>query len=721
MHPLWPYLPPTSSRSEIPRRDVLSPANVAPARSPLPESMTLLQEFQQDIAHAKRMAPPRSTAGLYRIACSVELLFLIDTTGSMKPYIDAARKQVRDIVAEAQKAFLEEALLRVAVVGYKDHADIPNIQFLDFTPDTVRVKQFLDTLVAATGGGGDSAEDVLGGIRQATNASWSQEARCIVHIADAPPHGRNLHDMTGSGRDCYIEPGSEPHRLTYEPLLNQLVRLNINYALLRISRDTDRMASAFSTVYKTAHAEVQLHQSNRYYGDFQAGKAFGSRAYVKNSVAAVLQFEELELGTTFHSLKHLVGKSISSSVSRTVGRLSSYGNVTTGKRTKPPARLTVVGEEEIPMMVPVENLSPQWDNHGWFDKRLVVEGLCPDLVMHSAATFYDMMTQDDQMGLSPIQLVIEARSKPFSQGAMRTAAYARIPSSTGRFVVKSFKKQGAQIANLAEHMQCQAMCKAFAIEFNALLGGLYREYSIDFIITAALTSKSSTGVRQEYISLEPYINGTYVKYNGNQGYVNDNNFDPSNQAAQAFSHFTFERSQGQLLVNDLQGVGNLLTDPAIQTKDRNRFKLCGTNLNEEGFKFFMATHNCNHLCHLLRLRSNKAMLKEGGILQFRTYWPNVESMNYCSNKLCRRILHNAADNKSAIYPGYWCDSCKPQLYSTIEKRICLELGQTHRHDLSKFFHESQGEALPSKCPLHPNADLIEPRPIGFGFPLGFYL
>ena len=36
---------------------------------------------------------------------------------------------------------------------------------------------------------------------------------------------------------------------------------------------------------------------------------------------------------------------------------------------------------------------------------------------------------------------------------------------------------------------------------------------------------------------------------------------------QAFSHFTFERSGHQLIVVDIQGVGDLYTDPQVHTAD----------------------------------------------------------------------------------------------------------------------------------------------------------
>lgn len=40
---------------------------------------------------------------------------------------------------------------------------------------------------------------------------------------------------------------------------------------------------------------------------------------------------------------------------------------------------------------------------------------------------------------------------------------------------------------------------------------------------------------------------------------------------QAFSHFTFERSGHQLIIVDIQGVGDLYTDPQIHTESGTDF------------------------------------------------------------------------------------------------------------------------------------------------------
>ncbi|KAK6349381.1 hypothetical protein TWF696_005669 [Orbilia brochopaga] len=674
------------------------------------EQDTRLRQLKHDMRAAEASVGRRSTEGLFRAACSTDLLFLIDTTGSMASHIQAAKDQVKSIVADIEVTFLNEAEVRIAVVGYKDHGDVPNIQLLDFTPSTDRVRSFLDELYAT--GGNDTPEDVLGGIRQALNSSWKHQTRCIVHIADAPPHGRTLHDL-GDGSDSYPNPGSEPHHLTHESLLQQMVTLNINYALLRINSYTDRMAFRFLEIYAKASAECHLHESNAYYSQGCAiatdagSKTLRSGGNYRRSKVASLVFDELKLGIQFSALRHLVVKMVTSSASRTASRMSgtSTRSGKVGKRSD--YNLAAITEDDgnDDDELILETDPPQWSTRGWFDETLVVEGFSPDVVVHGAKTLDSMMAHDDNIKLSVTELTIHKRLRPFAQGAMRVAFYARTAASQDRFVVKSFKKFGKGLPHLAEDMRCQALCKAFALEFNALSG---ESHSIDFIVTTCLKGKPGASSEEGCLSLEPFIHGDYIKYNNNCGYVNQGiPHDRFNQAAQAFSHFTFERSRGRFLVSDLQGVGHLLTDPAIHTLNPERFKLSETNLGEEGFKFFFATHACNDICKRLRLQSNASMVMTGSYT-FRETWPSMDNTVCCSNKLCGRIVHLNSARKSDGFPGYhWCDSCWPQLTSSKVKRICVGPGPHHEFEMSLFFYESQGRKAMRMCSKHRN---IEDRP-----------
>ncbi|KAM0338320.1 hypothetical protein ACHAPU_011372 [Fusarium lateritium] len=680
------------------------------------EAKLRVLELKREAQAAAAMKRPAND-GLFKAACATDVLFLVDTTSSMGPYIDAAKDQVKRIMQDITETFYSEAEVRIAVVGYKDHCDSINIQFIDFTTDVERVRIFIDRLRAS--GGGDAPEDVLGGIDKAINASWKNPTRCVIHIADAPPHGNIFHSW-GLKYDDYFTVGSEPHKLKYKPLLSKMIRLNLNYVLLRIEANTDTMVYLFLKEYAAASADCKLFKTNKHYlqtlrTNSGSHSAITGASSSKGSAKGSLLFEEAELGTTYSALRHLVVKSVTTSASRTAVRMSESSSRTGEKGTKNTLtpHLDAIGEDDeiseiqgLKDALLLEHVERQWGTASWFEDTLRVEGFSPDTVIHRSGTLNDMMAHDDNIKLNVMELTVHKRRLPFAQGALRLAYCAKTSHSTNPYVVKTFKRGGKRLAHLAEDMRCQALCKAFALEFNALTGD---KHAIDFIVTTCLKGKNGDS-GTDYISLEPFIEGDYVKYNNNCSYVNeDNPEDEFNKAAQAFSHFTYERSWGSFLVCDLQGVGHVLTDPAIHTLDPERFKLADTNLGKEGFKFFFATHVCNDICKKLVLKSQASMITAEKA-EFREWWPTMDNTVCCSNKLCGKIVRATSANKSDEYPGCnWCDSCWPQLDKTKEKVVCAAPGPQHEFDVSWFYYESQGQIPPRKCAEHRERDVTVAR------------
>ncbi|XP_006892067.1 PREDICTED: transient receptor potential cation channel subfamily M member 6 [Elephantulus edwardii] len=107
----------------------------------------------------------------------------------------------------------------------------------------------------------------------------------------------------------------------------------------------------------------------------------------------------------------------------------------------------------------------------------------------------------------------------------------------------------------------------------------------------------------QWLTIEKYMTGEFRKYNNNNG----DEIVPSNTLEElmlAFSHWTYEYTRGELLVLDLQGVGENLTDPSvIKPEDkRSRGMVFGpANLGEDAIRNFIAKHRCNSCCRKLKL------------------------------------------------------------------------------------------------------------------------
>lgn len=119
----------------------------------------------------------------------LDLIFIMDCTGSMGTYIRAAKQNIEAIV---QKLVQSEGYdLQFGLIGYRDHPPQDQSYItkeFDFTADVSQMQANLRQLSAQ--GGGDGPEAVEAGLKAALDSSWRATATkvCIL-IADAPPHG----------------------------------------------------------------------------------------------------------------------------------------------------------------------------------------------------------------------------------------------------------------------------------------------------------------------------------------------------------------------------------------------------------------------------------------------------------------------------------------------------------------------------------------------------
>ncbi|KAF8877944.1 hypothetical protein CPB84DRAFT_354003 [Gymnopilus junonius] len=122
----------------------------------------------------------------------LDVVFLQDTTGSQGPYIQSARKAIRDICDKiAASGGLSRDLIRFGLIAFRDHPpqDTSYVtKSFGFTSDVEVMQKNLASLIAS--GGGDGPEAQTAALADALNLEWQENAiKMAILITDAPPHG----------------------------------------------------------------------------------------------------------------------------------------------------------------------------------------------------------------------------------------------------------------------------------------------------------------------------------------------------------------------------------------------------------------------------------------------------------------------------------------------------------------------------------------------------
>ncbi len=189
-------------------------------------------------------------------------------------------------------------------------------------------------------------------------------------------------------------------------------------------------------------------------------------------------------------------------------------------------------------------------------------------------------------------IAFRAAKVPFSKGAMRSAHLAFIGDSPTRYVAKRFLVPSDEDEDkYKEDVVVQSVAGEIAKAFNRYQPPKPVKFIEAFLVRTA---------GDVTWAVELMLEGEFQKYSNNAGFV-----DPETRnTPHALSHFSWVHTQkdnpdNALLLSDVQGVNDMLTDPGIQSIHPGRYgKL---DLGAAGVAFFFSTHECNPICTALRL------------------------------------------------------------------------------------------------------------------------
>lgn len=181
---------------------------------------------------------------------SIDIVFLIDCTASMKPYLSSIKKFLKQIVSDADSLIrnrnMSDDTLNIGCVTYRDHTSsglfISEISKQFPFNCSFYAHYYIDELNLE--GGEDDHEAVADGLYDATyKLDWNEKSeKFLLHFCDAPPHGsqyatRDLEDNFIDGCPC----GKNEIEI-----LSKLNEMKIRYIVVKLNNSIDKMIHFFN-------------------------------------------------------------------------------------------------------------------------------------------------------------------------------------------------------------------------------------------------------------------------------------------------------------------------------------------------------------------------------------------------------------------------------------------------------------------------------------------
>ena len=226
----------------------------------------------------------------------VDIVYLIDATGSMGGEIKAANDYVMKIFNELKEKY-KFYDFNFGAVFYRDKIDSKGDknEYFPLTNNMEKLEKNISTIKAS--GGGDIPEDWVEGYSLAlNNIEWRNGIKLIIHIADAGAHGKEF-----SKKDKYTEEGPK-----LIPLIEKCAEKNINIIGFKIGESPKQSFDKLSEIYDNYKIHKKDNGQFIEIYEFDRGKGEGEQDVIsKNFQKLVIEATNQVVNPSYKYLKKL--------------------------------------------------------------------------------------------------------------------------------------------------------------------------------------------------------------------------------------------------------------------------------------------------------------------------------------------------------------------------------------------------------------------------------
>jgi len=477
------------------------------------------------------------------------ILFVIDITSSMNSYIIATKKLVGEIIMRFKNSGRK---ITVGFVGYRDYCDLEMFVEINYS-DFFNKEDFEQKFISS--GGGDLPENLQGGLNKGYEMKFNNEdylTKIVFLINDAPCHGTKYHDSID---DDYPDENGK-----LEDVVGKFARKGFDFSYIQVNANSTKKMSSIME------------------------KTFNLNKGVNSFHSHIYDLTKDDIDKITSKFKDYFSSSIN-------GSFNSFNNsLSLGKFVSSDH---VLAKEWIKLNS-VECIKQKFEICEYFynDERPI------NLENLNSIYLKTLLKNIEFKPLFKSELLIS--KKEFSKGSEHIAYQAEYNNQN--HIIKIPRQKNKHLKDLTDLKMSYLrihLTKIILDEFNSKFNGK-NSFAFKFSQTYALNLQeieiNDIMNDNRWVYIESYIE-KFKKFNNNAGFF-DPSHDDVNLTAQAFSHFSYEFSSGNLLICDLQG-NKILTDIAIHSKIINLFGLL--DWGEDGIKRFFSTHQCNKFCTLLNL------------------------------------------------------------------------------------------------------------------------
>ncbi len=159
------------------------------------ETIELSKQINGDFEMSMDDAKPRENV--------IELMLIIDTTGSMGDELEYLKSELAYVIEEIKKNN-NDISIYISLLFYRDQNDAYITKYVEFTDDVNLT--IAELKKQGANGGGDFEEAVQIAFNEALQKNWTSKnsTKIILHVADAPAHDQDIQQWN----DCVLKASS---------------------------------------------------------------------------------------------------------------------------------------------------------------------------------------------------------------------------------------------------------------------------------------------------------------------------------------------------------------------------------------------------------------------------------------------------------------------------------------------------------------------------------